>query len=216
MDILQFLRDLWSCITAALTLDTTALSTLLLASNASLLALCVALLAGISKLAGDSIALFVNRVSPRRFVLALLGGAVTFALELLLWATSIWVIATLLFPFDKTLTAMWVLVAVASAPWVFGFLVFVPTFGALIRWVLRIWSWLIVLVLLRDTSGLSLVAAFVSATVGWLLLRGIGILFARRSGAFHAWLWTRLTGAKAELTFEQQAQELAKQLRTTP
>ncbi|MCC7162289.1 MAG: hypothetical protein IT331_07330 [Anaerolineae bacterium] len=214
MDILQFLRDLWSCITAALTLDTTALSTLLLASNARLLALCVALLAGVSKLAGDSIALFVNRVSPRRFVLALLGGAVTFALELLLWATSIWVIATLLFPFDKTLTAMWVLVAVASAPWVFGFLVFVPTFGALIRWVLRIWSWLIVLVLLRDASGLSLAASFVAATVGWLALRALGILFARRSGAFHARLWKRLTGVQAELTFEEQAQALAKRLRT--
>lgn len=215
MNIAQFLGDLWTCITAALTLDTHTLSAILSEPNAGWLAFCVALLAGISKLAGDSVALFINRVPPRRFVLALLGGGVTFALEILLWATSIWVIATLFFPFQESLIEVWILAAVASAPWVFGFLVFMPTLGALVRWVLRVWSWLIVLVLLRDASGLSLAAAFMAATVGWLALRALGILFARRTGAFHTRLWKRLTGVQTELTFEEQAQALAKQLRAT-
>lgn len=215
MNIAQFLGDLWSCITAALALDTNTLSAILAASNAGLLALCVALVAGVSKLAGDSVVLFINHVPPRRFVLALLGGGVSFALEILLWATGIWAVATLFFQFRESLIEVWILAAVASAPWVFGFLVFIPTFGALVRWVLRIWSWLIVLVLLRDASGLSLAAAFVAATVGWLVLRALGVLFARRTGAFHARLWRRLTGVQAELTFEEQAQALAQELRVT-
>lgn len=215
MNLAQFVQDLWSLIIAALTLDTHALTALLSQPNAGLLTLCVVLLAGISKLAGDSVPLFINRVSPRRFALALLGGGVTFAVELALWALSIWVILSVLLRADESLTRTWLVVAAASAPWVFGLLVFAPYFGGLFGWVLRIWSWLIVLVLLRDAFGLSLAGAFLAATVGWLVLRGLGILFARRTGAFHRWLWTRVTGTPGELSFEQQAQEFSKQLRVT-
>jgi len=213
MELAQFIQDLWSLIVAALTLNVNALTTLLSQSNAGLLALGVAVLAGISKLAGDSVALFVNRVTPRRFVVSLLGGGVTFALELALWAISIWFVAAVVFRADEAIKVAWLVVAVASAPWVFGLFVFAPYFGELIRWALRIWSWLIVLVLLRDVFDLTFVAAFVTATVGWLALRALGLVFARPIAALDGWLWTRLTRTPTELTFERQAEKLARRLR---
>lgn len=213
MNLAQFLQDLWALILAALTLNTNALTAILSQPNAGWLALCVAVLAGISKLAGDSIALFVNRVTPRRFLLSLAAGGLMFALELALWAISIWSIATIFFQTDQALRKTWLVVAVASAPWIFGVLVFIPYLGALLRWILRIWSWLLALVLLRDIFGFTLIAAFVTATVGWLVLRALGILFAHRVDTIQEWFWTRLTGTPTELTFAEQARELGKQLR---
>lgn len=215
MELAQFIRDLWSLIIAALTLNVNALSAILTLPNAGLLALGVAVMAGISKLAGDSVPLFINHVTPRRFVVSLLGGGLAFAIELALWAISIWFVARAVFRADESLEVAWLVVAVASVPWVLGLFVFAPYFGALIRWVLRIWSWLIVVVLLDNAFDLTFAAAFVTATVGWLLLRALGILFARPVAAMDAWLWTRLTSTPDELTFEQQAGELARRLRET-
>ncbi|OQY84178.1 MAG: hypothetical protein B6D41_16010 [Chloroflexi bacterium UTCFX4] len=213
MNLAQFLQDLWALILAALTLNTSALAAILAQPNAGWLALCVALLAGISKLAGDSVALFINRVTPRRFLLSLVAGGLMFALELALWAISIWIIAAIFFQTDQALRKTWLVVAVASAPWIFGVLVFIPYLGALLRWILRIWSWLLALVLLRDIFAFTLIAAFVTATVGWLVLRALGILFAHRVDAIQEWFWTRFTGTPTELTFTEQARELGKQLR---
>lgn len=211
----NFFSDLLALIYNSLMLNTDALVTFAAQPNADILALLLAVLAGISRLVGDSVALFINRVSPRRFFIALLGGGVTFALELILWAFSIFVVARIFGAGDESLRMIFFIVAVASAPWLFGFLVFAPYLGALIRWLLQIWSWLIVLVLLRDAFALSLFTAFVTATVGWLLLRGAGFLFAARTEKMHAWWWTRLTGTPVELTFEEQADVMARQLRAS-
>ena len=143
MEAESFFQVLWTTIVGALTLDANALMSSLAQPYASWIAVCVALLAGISRLVGDSVALFINHVSPHRVGMALLGSGVTFVLELALWAVSIWLIATAFFGVDKSLSVALMVVALASAPWLLGFLVFVPYLGELVRWVLRIWSWLI-------------------------------------------------------------------------
>lgn len=215
MDIALFLQDLWALISAALTLNANALTAMIAQPNAGRLAFVLAVLAGISRLLGDSVALFINRVTPRRFVLALLGGGLLFAAELALWAVSIWLIAAVFPGAAPSLASTFLVVAAASAPWLFGFLVFAPYLGELVRWVLRIWNWLIVLILLETAIGLTLVAAFVAATAAWLALRALGILFARRLEPIRNWFWVRISGTPFELTFDQQADELARRLRQT-
>ena len=61
MDLATYLSDLWTLAVAALTLDTTTLATLLAQPNAGWLALGLVLVAGFSRLLGDSVALFINR-----------------------------------------------------------------------------------------------------------------------------------------------------------
>lgn len=213
MNLAQFIQDLFALSSAALTLNANALTMMLTHPNVGWLALVLVLLAGISRLLGDSVALFINRVSPRRFVFALLGGGIMFALELALWATSIWFIVNLFGNANAPLSLLLLLVATASAPWLFGFLVFAPYLGELVRWVLRIWSWVIAIVLFRQVFAVDTIVAFIAVTLGWLVLRALDVLFASRVEKIQNSFWARFTGTPAELSFEQQADELARQLR---
>lgn len=215
MDILSFVRELGELATAALSLEVNTLSAMLSQPNAGWVALGLVLLSGISRLIGESVVLFINHVPARRFGVALLGGAAGFALELGFWALSIWIVATIVFNSAQTFGLTWLLVAVASAPWLFGFLVFLPYFGLVVRWILRIWSWLILLVLLQNVMNASLTVAFITATGGWLVLRGLELVFAQRERTIHDKFWTKITGQPSQLTFSEQSDALARELRET-
>jgi hypothetical protein len=213
MNVLSYLSDLWALGAAALTLDLSTLRSLLSQPQAGWLAFGLVLVAGISRLVGDSVVLFINHVPARRFGTALLAGAFLFALDLVIWAFSIWLLATILFNATQTVVFIFLLVAMASAPWLFGFLVFLPYFGLLVRWILRIWSWLILLALLQATLSMSPVTAFVAATGGWLVLRLLEHALSGGEKPIYGKFWARVMGKAPELNFAEQSDALAKELR---
>jgi hypothetical protein len=95
----------------------------------NLLALALAFLAGFSLMIGQSVALFANRVPPRRFTLRLLPGALGYGISLLVWAGCIWLVETHLLGGSLSFQAAALLVAASQAPLLLAFAIFLPYLG---------------------------------------------------------------------------------------
>jgi hypothetical protein len=111
--------------------------------NTGWIILTIAILGGAGLLLGQSVILFVNRVSPGRFFLSLLLNGLVFTISLIVWAFFIWVIGLLVFPESPRFGLVMRLVGLSAAPYVFGLLVLIPYLGEGIYRILGIWSMLI-------------------------------------------------------------------------
>ena len=143
-------------------------SLLLLSWLEPLIALALLAAAGFSDLLGQSAVLWLNRVSPRRFLLCLTGGALLFVASAVTWALGLWLCA-LLFHLPLSLARSFYLVAYAHVPQLFGVLVFLPHFGAYLFHLLRAWVFFNLVVAVGWTTGASLPVAILCALPGWAL-----------------------------------------------
>jgi len=156
-------------------------------------ALTVLLLAGASETLGQAVVLVLNRVSKRRFALALVLGGLELVFEALVWIAIVWLLAGL-FGGDRASFAPAVRVlGLAYAPLLFGVLVFLPYIGPVLARVLRVWVLLAVVTGTSVVFGLVPVVAAVAAVTGflahWLLLR----LFGQLGDTANRWLWRTST-----------------------
>ena len=117
--------------------------------GAGRLALVVVILAGLSEAVGESMVLFVNRVKAAHFVRSLVISALIFAFTYLFLAASIWVVARFFLEPSAQFRQIATVVALAQAPRLFGFLVFLPYFGLPLSILLWIWG------LLATTVGVA-------------------------------------------------------------
>jgi hypothetical protein len=202
--MLQLLQDLLATIGDALRMRPGLLARVAARPDADVLIALIAVLAGASLLAGQSVILFVNRVRPGRFAFSLLLNGLLFAAELALWASSAWVAAVALFGATEPLLTALRIVGLASAPLVFGLLVMLPYLGAPIEWALRIWSLLIILELVRETFGYSVGQALACALGGWVLIQVAGVLLGGPLVAARDFLWSAVTNT----AFDTNQQEL--------
>ncbi|MBC8075116.1 MAG: hypothetical protein H7Y32_03495 [Chloroflexales bacterium] len=189
----QFLNDLLATIGDALRLRPDVLARVTARPDANGLIALIAVLAGGSLLAGQSVILFVNRVRPSRFAFSLLFNGLLFALELALWASSAWIADVALFGTGEPLLTALRIVGLASAPLVFGFLITLPYLGAPIEWALRIWSLLVILSLVRQAFGYNLWQALACALGGWLLIQVGSALLGGPLGALRDRMWSAVT-----------------------
>jgi hypothetical protein len=198
--ISQFLSNLAQVIGLALGFTLDLPQTVLALPHPGLLASAVAVLAGVSQLVGDSVILFVNRVRPARFIAALGLNGLLFALSLATEGAVIWLAARFIFGVDEPL-GMGILVAfLGSAPLVFGFLIMAATLGPLVGRLLRIWSWLITLLAVRDGFGLALWQALACMALAWSVVWLINIPFGRMLGLVNEALWRLVTRAPIGLS----------------
>ena len=162
-------------------------------------ALTVLLLAGASETLGQAVVLVLNRVSKRRFALALVLGGLELVFEALVWIAIVWLLAG---PFGgeraSFLPAVRVL-GLAYAPLLFGVLVFLPYIGPALARLLRVWVLLAAVTGTSVVFGLVPMVAAVAAVTGflarWLLLR----LFGQLGNTANRWLWRTSTGQTAPL-----------------
>jgi hypothetical protein len=200
----QFLADLIQVIGMALGFTSDLPQAVLALPHPGLLALAVAVLAGISQLLGDSVILFVNRVRPRPFVAALGLNGLLFALGLAAEGVVIWLIARNVFDAGELLW-MGILVAfLGSAPLVFGFFIMAATLGPPVGQLLRIWSGLITLLAVSDGFGLALWQALVCMALAWLLVWLINLAFRRPLGLLNEMLWRPVTRARIGMSQPEQ------------
>jgi hypothetical protein len=198
--ILQFLSNLAQVIGLALGFTLNLPQTVIALPHPGLLALAVAVLAGVSQLVGDSVILFVNRVRPARFIAALGLNGLLFALSLAAEGAVIWLAARFIFGADEPI-GMGILVAfLGSAPLVFGFFIMAATLGPLVGRLLRIWSWLITLLAVRDGFGLALWQALVCIVLALLVVWLINIQFGPILGLVNEALWQLVTRAPIGLS----------------
>jgi predicted Abi (CAAX) family protease len=134
-------------------------------------ALLVVLVAGLSLAVGQSIILFINRVSPFRFFFSLLLNAVLFTCGFLFLVLSTWVLGWLpgfvLVPWRALLT-VW---GLSYAPLLFSFLGALPYAGVPILNVLSVWRLLAMIVGFSAIAQVNGAAAFAHVAVGWFILQ---------------------------------------------
>ena len=201
----QFFAHLWQVIDLALRFTPNLVQTVHAYPRTGLLALGVAILAGISVLIGDSVVLFVNGVRPARFAAGLALNGVLFALNLAVEGISIWLVARRLFGASQPLEMAVLIVFLGSAPLVFGFFSMAATLGPYVSRVLRVWSWLIVVIALRDGFNLPLWPALVCVVLAQTLIWGVNLAFRRPLGAINNGIWRAVT--QASLAMSPAAQQ---------
>src|SRR6187397_3344124 len=103
-----------------LALDRNALAAASTAPAALTAALWIAFLGGVSLMLGQSVVLFANRVSRRRFAACLAVAGLVYVAGLAVWGVSIWLSARI-FGIDIPTGAIAFAVCVGQAPLLFGF-----------------------------------------------------------------------------------------------
>ncbi len=141
-----------------------------LGGSALRLAFWVLMAAGLSEAVGESVVLFLNRVSPRRFAISLIISAVIFAFTYLFFALTVHLVARYAFGAGEPFSFVAGIVALGQAPRLFGLLVFLPYLGLPVS--VLLWAWSIAATVVGVAEGLKLAPFEALATValGALLL----------------------------------------------
>jgi hypothetical protein len=177
----------------ALALDPEAFRALLAPAVADpRLGLVVVYLAGLSLALGQSVVLFAERLSPRRFASTLALQAALFLAAFLVWAVSVWWVARIGFDAARPLRDVVAVVGLAYAPQLFGVLVLAPYLGGPLQAALSVWTLLATLVAASAVFGLTLAKAIACTAGGWLLSqllqRTLGRPVVRAGRRVRAWV----------------------------
>ena len=164
-------------------------------------------LAGLSATVGQSVILFANRVSRRRFAVSLVTFAAMLVFSVIVWVASIWLLANLLFDQQRPFNTVLIIVALCYAPLLYGFLVLLPYLGNILAVILRIWIFLATIAAVAAVYEFNLWAAAACCILGWLLLELASRLPLFRVARIRQWLW-RLSTGRAQL---HSPDELAEQ-----
>ncbi len=166
-------------ILGALRLDPAAFETLVGLPAAARFGLAVLAVAGVSQALGQSVALFANRVRPRRFVLASAVSAGLFVASVVIWAAALDLSAALLADARAPLDRVVAVVGLGHAPRLLAFLALVPYFGTGIGATLTIWTFLATAVGARAVFGLDLASVLAVLGAAWLATEVAGRTIGR-------------------------------------
>lgn len=179
---------------SALSLDRSGLAAAATSPVALSTALAVAFLGGTSLMLGQSVVLFANRVSRRRFVVCLFVGALVYVVGLVAWGITIWLVARFGFRLDPPTGAITFAVCAGQAPLLLGFFILIPYIGSWTQRVLDAYSLVVVVAALSATLGLRVWQAALLAGAGWALHAGLERLLSRPLSGVRTWLWRASTG----------------------
>lgn len=163
-------------------------------------ALGVALLAGLSTMAGHAVVFALNRIGGLRLVAGMGVGAVYVVLLRALTAAVLAVGLPLVTPGDVDGGLVAVVFLVAIAPHALGFLVFVPYLGLGFGRLLEVWSLVALVVLLGAALGLDRWPAIAAGGGAWLAGQLLSRLLARPLAALASRAWTLATGHPSFVT----------------
>jgi hypothetical protein len=206
-----FLTAMWNVVAGVLRLDPDVFTMVLTTPGAGWVALAILFVAGVSDMLGQSVVLFANRVTPRRFVVSLIMSALVLIISVFVWAGSIWLIIDFVFSLPGQFARILTLVALSYAPLLFGFAVLLPYFGNFTYHALRMWSFLALVVGVKAVAGAVFWQGILACLVGWLFLQFISHLPILRIKAIDAWLWWVMTGTREKLDTQLLADKLAEQ-----
>ncbi len=176
----------------ALRLDAAAFRSLLVAAPAAGVGLTVVYLAGLSLAVGQSVVLFAERVSPRRFAATLVVQAVLFLASFVAYALAVWWVARVGFDAARPLRDVVAVVGLAHAPQLLGFLILTPYLGGPLQSLLSAWTLLATVVAAAAVFDLGAAQALACSAGGWvvaqLLQRTLGVPLVRAGQRVRAWV----------------------------
>jgi hypothetical protein len=136
-----------------------------------LLSLSVVLLAALSEAVGQSAVLFLNRLRPGRFALALSIAVISNLLGYWAWATIIWLTVWLVFGQQVAYPTALMAVGFAYAPQLLALFVVIPYFGNLFGIGLSLWSMAAIVVAVSKGMGLEMWQAGLTGLLTWLVIQ---------------------------------------------
>lgn len=190
------LPTFWDLINQVLKLEMSVVDALAVHPAGGRFAVAVVLLVGLSEAVGESVVLFINRVSPRRFLLSLFISAILFVFTYAFWTASIYLVAHYVFGATASVWLVARMVAFAYAPRLLGFLAFLPYFGGPISTVLQLWSLLAGLLGAMAVLELAPLQAMASVVLGGLLLLTLERTIGRPILALARWIRGRVAGVQ--------------------
>lgn len=136
-----------------------------------LLSMSVVLLAALSEAVGQSAVLFLNRLRPGRFALALSIAVMSNLLGYWAWATIIWLTVWLVFGQQVAYPTALTAVGFAYAPQMLALFVVIPYFGNLFGIGLSLWSMAAIVVAVSRGMGLEMWQAAMTGFLTWLIIQ---------------------------------------------
>jgi hypothetical protein len=206
-----FLQAMWDVAGGVMRLDPAVFRAVVSTLGGGWVALAIAFVAGISDMVGQSVVLFANRVSPRRFGFSVVASALVLIVSIFFYAFSIWLIVKFVFFLPGRFGLILILVALSYAPIVFSFASLLPYLGNFIYQAVRIWSLLALVVGVRAVAGAVFWQGILACLLGWLFIQFVVHMPLLRIKAIDAWLWRVMTGTKDRLDTQLLADRLAEQ-----
>jgi len=159
-------------------------------------ALLVVFLAGLSTAIGQSVMLFANRVSPRRFAASLVVQALLFVVTFLAWAGTVWATAALLLGGPPPFAAAAAAIGLAYAPQLLAVLILAPFLGGPFGVALSIWTLLTTLLATSVAFDLTRSETVVVAFAGWLAAQALQHTVGRPLARIGRWIRHRVAGTE--------------------
>lgn len=208
------LNRFWQLLGWVLALNSEAFEQINTLPDGSTVALVVVLAASLSQVLAQSVILFVNRVTPVRFVFTLLIGAVLFASGYLFLVLSTWSIGFAPFavavPFDVVARTL----GFSYAPLVFSIFGAMPYLGEPILTVLSLWQLLAMIVGFAAASNTDVWQAFGTVALGWLTLWAIQHTIGQPIARFGHWVACQVAGVELVTQRERLAAIIQRRLRS--
>ncbi|NJL05292.1 MAG: hypothetical protein HC911_10430 [Chloroflexaceae bacterium] len=167
-NIVEFVRVLWAIVWNAMALNPRLAQEVYQYPQAFWYILTIVFISGISLLIGQSVILFVNRVSPQRFLLSLVMSGFMQIVSIILWATVVFLAGDILFSARPRFVDVLNIVMLSTAPFVFGFLVLIPYAGMFVYRLLNAWSFIIAVGAIRFTYNVGWGNALLAVGLGWI------------------------------------------------
>jgi hypothetical protein len=197
----------WELLGWVLALNSQAFEQINALPHGSTVALVVVLAASLSQVIAQSVILFINRVTPVRFVFSLLIGTVLFAFGYIFLVFSTWLIGFAPFTVEAPFGVVARTLGFSYAPLIFSVFGVMPYLGEPILSLLSLWHLLAMVVGIAAASNTSVWQAFGTVALGWVTLwvsqRTIGKPFA----SFGRWVVSQVAGVEpgqTHLIFERQ------------
>jgi hypothetical protein len=192
--------SLWQTIHQAMSLDQNIFAEIQRVPGGLGIALMIVSLAGLSESLGQSVILFINRLPPRRFILALMITAASHMVGYLFWTVTVWLVGVYVFGQTVSLTAVACVVGLAYAPQLLAFFELTPFLGNPFSILLTLWSMVAIVMAVRVGLSLELWQALVASGLGWLFLQIWRRTIGRPIYALGRWLQRRAAGVPMEFT----------------
>lgn len=129
----------------------------------------IVLIGGVSLMIGHSVVLFANRVSPARFIISLVLGAIKFLLDVLVVVFVVWGMANMISERTWLLGQVGRAVALASVPYWFSLFFLIPYLGLILERALKFYVILALIVAVQSIFGVSFFGAILASVVALLL-----------------------------------------------
>jgi hypothetical protein len=205
----EYLWSVWQAIQLGLNLQPDMVQIAETYPNAEWIAFGVVMAAGISVLLGQSVILFLNQVTPGRFIISLVTNGLLLGIGWLLWSASVWAIGNWLFDETPSFNLMVRLVGLSYAPLVYGFLILLPYLGPFVQRLLYTWSFIIALRAVAYTFQVGFFPALLCVGLGWLIIMLLTATIGRPLVAFRNWFWYRVTGTRLDTSAQELLEQLA-------